>query len=322
MITEQTKNEFWSMLHRELEGIADGAQNAPLLAHYTSLVNLENILRSEQVWLSNPLYMNDLEEVRFGVNRGRDLVISNDRLRLALGGAERVGRFYGQIDRSYNHFANNEVLDLYLMCFSDHSKVGDDGLLSMWRGYGANGKGAAIVFDVSSVNDTENSPFVLAPVQYATQDERLGYITAKIHEAAEYIAEQTLDNEDLAWFADALLRRIILYAVFSKHIGFEEEKEWRFVYFKDRDGTGQIDSMMSYFSGPNGMQPKLKLDVKRIPGVLSENVQLDKIIDRIIIGPTVSSPLSKLAAERMLQHLEKEGLRDKIRMSSIPFRET
>jgi hypothetical protein len=32
----------------------------PLLAHYTSISVLEAMLRNDEVWLSNPLFMNDL----------------------------------------------------------------------------------------------------------------------------------------------------------------------------------------------------------------------------------------------------------------------
>jgi hypothetical protein len=39
----------------------------PLLAHYTSISTLESILRNEEIWLSNPLFMNDMKEVRFGL---------------------------------------------------------------------------------------------------------------------------------------------------------------------------------------------------------------------------------------------------------------
>jgi len=42
----------------------------PLLAHYTSMAVLEKIIRDEEIWFSNPLFMNDLEEVRFGIYNG------------------------------------------------------------------------------------------------------------------------------------------------------------------------------------------------------------------------------------------------------------
>jgi hypothetical protein len=46
----------------------DGFQNKkPLLAHYTTIQVLEKILGNNEVWFSNPLFMNDMEEVRFGV---------------------------------------------------------------------------------------------------------------------------------------------------------------------------------------------------------------------------------------------------------------
>src|SRR5262249_26012047 len=44
-----------------------------LLAHYTSVEIAEKILRDEEVWLSNPLYMNDLEEMRAGIGLGSQI---------------------------------------------------------------------------------------------------------------------------------------------------------------------------------------------------------------------------------------------------------
>ena len=42
----------------------------PLLAHYTLIETLERIMASDEVWFSNPLYMNDMEELRFGMQEG------------------------------------------------------------------------------------------------------------------------------------------------------------------------------------------------------------------------------------------------------------
>jgi hypothetical protein len=42
----------------------------PLLAHYTSLEVLEKIMTTNEIWFSNPLFMNDLQEVRFGMLEG------------------------------------------------------------------------------------------------------------------------------------------------------------------------------------------------------------------------------------------------------------
>src|SRR6266404_1679463 len=50
----------------------------PLLAHYTTIQTLEKILLSKEVWFSNPLFMNDFEEVRFGLVES-ERIISNER---------------------------------------------------------------------------------------------------------------------------------------------------------------------------------------------------------------------------------------------------
>jgi hypothetical protein len=51
--------------------------NRPLLAHYTSMQTLEQIMKNEEIWFSNPLFMNDLEEMRFGMNMGARLFEQN-----------------------------------------------------------------------------------------------------------------------------------------------------------------------------------------------------------------------------------------------------
>ena len=43
-----------------------------LLAHYTSVPTIEQILRTNQVWLSNPLYMNDMQEMRAVTHKNND----------------------------------------------------------------------------------------------------------------------------------------------------------------------------------------------------------------------------------------------------------
>ncbi len=40
----------------------------PILAHYTSVEVAERIIATETLWFSNPLYMNDYEELRWGIS--------------------------------------------------------------------------------------------------------------------------------------------------------------------------------------------------------------------------------------------------------------
>src|SRR5258708_1796757 len=118
----------------------------PLLAHYTSLNVLEKIIVSNELWFSNPLFMNDLQEMQFGMLEGRkvfdELVVAPGFLETC-GSRDRAEMIYKAFHHSFNDFDINHALDVYVFCFSEHLPTNTDGLLSMWRGYGGNGVGAA-----------------------------------------------------------------------------------------------------------------------------------------------------------------------------------
>jgi hypothetical protein len=62
----------------------------------------------------------------------------------------------------------------YVFCLSEHAKDDTDGRLSMWRGYGGNGSGAAIVFDTAKIAAREEMSLVIRHVHYGTaQDSQL-----------------------------------------------------------------------------------------------------------------------------------------------------
>ena len=103
----------------------------PLLAHYTTLQTLEKILTNNEVWFSNPLFMNDLEEVRFGILQGNELVMSSDEIAQACNTPGRVQLFKHSFAFYFNKFANEHALDTYVFCLSRHDKDDNDGLLSM-----------------------------------------------------------------------------------------------------------------------------------------------------------------------------------------------
>jgi len=92
-MTQPTPEEFRSIigpyerLYTSIE-LRTSPEMPLLLAHYTSVTVVEQILRNDEVWFANPLYMNDLDEMRAGVlTRYRDL----PRVRQA-GGGNRSSR--------------------------------------------------------------------------------------------------------------------------------------------------------------------------------------------------------------------------------------
>jgi hypothetical protein len=60
-----------------------------------------------------------------------------------------------------------------------------------------------------------------------------------------------------------------------------------------------------YWVGPRGVEPKLKLKIGAIPGLPRNGSHSSTIVERIILGPSLSSPLARNAILKMLDTLGK-----------------
>jgi hypothetical protein len=320
----KTDQELSQPLHQALWADVQASDafpaKRPLLAHYTSISTLNAIISNDEMWFSNPMFMNDVEELRFGMNEGLQALLRSEAIKKACGDNQRHKALIDSFVGYYNQFAEEHAFDVYIACLSTHDEDDMDGRLSMWRGYGGNGEGAALVFDVSKLAYNENSPFVLAPVRYASTAKRKEWIASKIDTAASPIGSAGFPTEKLYLAAHALLQRIKMFALFTKHDGFQEEREWRIVYLPDRDPDGQLREMFNYAVGPRGIEPKLRFKIGPIEGVTAKDLSMTKIVHQIILGPSLSSPLAITAVKRMLSKNNKPELCERVIASSTPYR--
>lgn len=294
-------------------------EQKPLLAHYTSINNFDLILEEEELWLSNPLNMNDSNELMFGMRGGVTEFKKNKALMEVCGDQETHVRLLKAFDDCFKHFEDNYVLDTYMLCFSLHEEEDFDGSLSMWRGYGADGSGVSLVIDTNKITPNKESPITLRPVDYATAKEQTDWIKTNINALAKTIKDFEKTDKILKMVAEQWIERLKIYSLFTKHKGFEDEKEWRFVYLSDRDTEHRYSRMLGYYISPKGVEPKLKLKLEKIPSN-DEKLTLEKLIDRIILGPAASSELSARSLKRMLKIKSKPELTKKVYASTIPYR--
>ncbi|MCX7554406.1 DUF2971 domain-containing protein [Marinicella sp. S1101] len=314
-INETIHEALWS----DHDSEAEFPNQTPLLAHYTSITNFDCIVNGDELWFSNPLNMNDSDELIFGMSQGSAEFKKNEALIRACGSETVFARLMDIFDYHFNHFDKNHVLDTYISCFSQHSDDDFDGSLSMWRGYGADGNGISFVIDTKKIEPNEESPIILAPVNYATNEDRISWINQRINQLADLLNDIEKSEEVLNSIAWNWIERLKVFSLFTKHRGFQEEKEWRFVYLSDRDSKAHYPPMFGYHISNKGVEPKLKLKLGQIP---SSNVPLtlESLIDRVILGPTASSVLSMRSLARMLEIKGKHGLIEKVHASSIPYR--
>lgn len=314
------EDKIHSVVWGDLEEQNDFPAQRPLLAHYTSVAVLDMMMANDEIWFSHPLYMNDLEELRFGMIEGANVFRGSADLKAAFKDENLYEQLMRHFNYLFNEFDEKHVFDTYIMCLASHDPQDTDGLLSMWRGYGAGGSGVAIVFDTTKISATDDSPFIIGAVRYETTTNRLDWMVAKIKAIAELLTDTTPSDEDLFHIAYYWIERLKVFSLFTKHKGFHEEQEWRIVYMNERDKAGKLKSMQSYAITPRGVEPKLKFKVQPLEGLFGDHLSLEGIIDRIILGPTTSTVIAKNTVKRLLQQRGKPGLAEKINPSTIPFR--
>jgi hypothetical protein len=319
-MSEVTLREIRSLLSERTVRGENFPATKPLISHYCSTSTLESILKYRQIWLSNPLLMNDLEELRFGMLTGRERFRSNEQLKVALGSQSRYNDFKNPLENLFDGFAKEGAFDVYIACFAQHRRNDDDGLLSMWRGYGANGNGACIVFDTSELNEVDESPLIIGKVEYASRNERIEWIDGIIATFAEILQAHSVPDEELRFASWILFERLLIFTLYTKHSGFHEEQEWRIVYMQHRDQEGLLAKMLDYHIGPRGAEPKLKFDIAPLKGVADEAVLIDKIVHKIILGPTSAADIHRLSVARMLERIGRGALVPKLLSSTIPYR--
>lgn len=303
---------LWADLHPQTQ-----PAQLPLLAHYTSILTLERIAQTGEIWFSNPLYMNDVDELRYGMNLGLHAVRSHAVLREACPPAH-YNALLDAFDGMYTAFDDDSAFDVYVFSCSEHDDaIGDDGLLSMWRGYGGDGNGVAIVFDLAPLI-TDDSPLLVRQVQYLSYEQSEAWMDRKLQGFAQALQRAGGAVEDMPSAAAALFERIKLFALFTKHRGFHEEREWRLVYLRENDRQGLLTQQLHYAIGPRGIEPRLRFTTDAIGGP-GHGPSLQEMVRRIILGPVLATPLALRSVERMLE-IYQPAWAERVARSSTPYR--
>lgn len=292
----------------------------PLLAHYTSLSTMESIFRNEEIWMSHPFLMNDDEELKWGIVEGVKRIRTNEAIVSTFGSASNYAAFLEAVELARDTEGSTNALDTYVACLCRHEKNDTDGLLSMWRAYGADGGGVAIVFDTNALVEDDDSPLIIAPVRYATTEERYAWMDWALSICSKAITSfgPSANDVSIGQIASAYFQRLRYFALFTKHAAFREENEWRVVYFPDRDESQRYAGLLSYAISHKGIQPKLKLRFGQ--EAIGAPVLLEELVYSILLGPTAGSLLSQHALKRMFHTLGKPRLAEKVDFSSTPYR--
>ncbi len=286
-------------------------------AYYTSADTAFKIFSGSEVWLRNAAVMNDSTEVEHGLRLVRKCYGEFDEdLTNALDLCSPGSGF--KLKQQFTGWAPHFRDKTFILCVSDHARKDDPfGRLSMWRAYGRNA-GVAIVFKANTAFPQEvgDAGAYLFPVTYGDAGDIERGMKSAIQSIRENAGWLGTLGPDAAWANAFHMLRI--FAVTTKHKSFIEEQEWRVVASPEIEPSPILKQSIECIGGIPQLVQKLTLQDYQSLGL---NFELNRILDRVIIGPCEDSFTVKVAIEQLLRSAGVLDPGSKVYMSNVPLRQ-
>jgi hypothetical protein len=271
-----------------------------VLYHYGPMEAVRAILTHGCIWLSDAAEMNDALEGKW-----LDKVVE----RIAGGDEWARWREAGHILHDYQLFKKT----FYIACVSE-----DGNLLSQWRAYADDGRGASIGFDSGAFAFPQGLNFtqVFHMDPLGCTLDRVVYEEREQLEAARRVFSfidqmARTDIIENPYSYDALIdtgRDCLSYAArLLKHPGFREEREWRIVY------DGQADRALSGIGRERKSRVRGAAEIGYFP---FEFRHAARPLRELVLGPKCAMTVEEAAVL-----LERCGYGEVvIRKSDVPYR--
>ena len=331
------------------------------LLHYTSYDAFVNIINSGSIWAGSIAYQNDSSEFLFGMDKIspklREIYLSvynrkpnpdierlPDPLKEEILESDLRNIIAGPQELCFHDRKTSVSFPVYIASYYGYDEadsknqhnVMEDGLLSMWRGYGKN-DGVAIVFDSEKIQECikleqERYQYNTISMEHVIYEKEGILFENEFKESIKVISEAMpsvflpkREQVDLDAIKEYLFS-IYSIACFYKHGGFSEEKEirllampWNQHYFdsmtpEQREEFGNKPHRESFFHTDLPIGRFISL----FGGEAGRRTFLDSIY-KIIIGPLSAN--QDILVEAARSQLHKNGIEHvKVVCSSIPIR--
>ena len=264
---------------------AKAIENGGRFVHYTTAENALKIIESKRVWLRNTNCMNDYSEVQHG-HESLNTFFKHSGNRSAF--CDALDRCHDGVAEEalqlYDDWLKDTKLNTYVACVSEHRASEDShGRLSMWRGFAHSTTGVALVIKLPIAPLTAHTlGIVLSPAFYWTQDE----LSVEMHQAITNMRMQNdfIKSIDRQLLVNSVFQMLTNIAVCLKHPVFQEELEWRIIYYPRKTILPPMKYATKCIRGVPQRIYELPLDGGK-EGELKD-ISIEPILDRIIIGAT------------------------------------
>lgn len=276
------------------------------LYHYTSSTAFLSILTSGELWFTDFRYLNDLSELRYGID-----LFTTELLTRELKGTDR--RTVGLITRIKAALEETVVqTDQFVFCM-----CAENNLLNQWRVYGRDTVPVSIELATRGFMfvDWEPHYFDLVPMVYdESSQQRIadGVIDVGLEYATRH--EQIIFKNDasLKSYVEHFATLALNWCATMKHPQFEVEKEWRLA---TTWGPGRrFKRGQKFRASPSGIIPYLTARPKADDPMSGGRLP----VRSVTIGPC-SHP--QIQQRTLLELLYQHGMADvEVRLSNLPIR--
>ncbi|MBU1549480.1 MAG: DUF2971 domain-containing protein [Alphaproteobacteria bacterium] len=271
---------------------SDSESDPQYLSHYTTLAGFQGIVDSRCLWASNASFLNDRAELLLALDASKKAIS-------LLSSKKAMAAYAPLLKRVFDELSVGRRSEAFVSCFCK-----DDDNLSQWRGYGGLMQGISITFDRQLLTERLGEDHArLYKVSYTKlstarrlRDELAGELS-RLADLRELVAEGSEEQryKDLRSRASALLPKF-------KHLGFRDEREWRYVV-QDRPD----DDSVSFRPVGNKLVPYITIGDRGTPLPLVS----------VRVGPGTDQ---ELTARSIKEFLRARGYQAEVNVSDVPFR--
>jgi hypothetical protein len=314
----------------------------PELHHYTTFQGLKGIVETNTIWATHYRDLNDSTEVvhlkellvealmhRFK-KIFHDMYNRQERrgLKAKGGGPKHFARFltdslYGA---TFGDGASTSYIDAFITSFCTHADDKpydrENGLLSQWRGYGADG-GYCLIFDTAAICNLLAQEWAVADywghlhmnkVQYAADEVSVDELFPKLMSACDQYLSQILSqvlNPQAGPSPQHDPGPFVSSATLFKHRGFREEREARIVAIRSSQAVREAAARLHDNFTPMPDRTRENNGRRYVPLFEGLNVKLP--IKRVIVGPSRNQARNCALARELL------GSATPVSCSDTPF---
>ena len=227
-----------------------------MVYHYTTIETLYNILASYKeaedkehftFWASNALDQNDSEELKFDYDDLREAILKVEKEKeengislshKRLSNAVNWGRFNGMSSLETVYEINRLVKDQSQAPFTLSFSRQEDKLL-MWSIYANRGNGICLAFHEKKLKSLSTGMMCTSGiVRYDQNNDYLPNIVSLLYDAylKSFEGDDIISLNKVFDEGTTYLRMMLgLISPFIKNKAFEDEKEWRIAFYKNKE---------------------------------------------------------------------------------------